>query len=974
MSTPYTNRKEQLLGIDAAYEPVAQATAEKETDPFARHEDIDHFALIYDEDQEREQALVSYFRHGLERGERCFFVVEDDELERARDLFASNGIDVEAAEATGQLTFSTVSETYLKDGSFDPEEMVAFYEQVVRDAIDDYPVVRVGADTSWLRHSDTAIADFMSYEARVNQLFEKYDSVALCTYDRRAFEPRVIRDIIKTHPHLILENTVCHNVYYTPPAEFFEEDEADREVDRMVGTLVDRSEARVALEESEQSLQSMASIVCDPQSTLADKLHSLLDLGCNRFALDLGVIARVDPIRDHFTVEHVTGADEYFVQGDELPLSETYCSIAAQNKTTASVVAPEAEGYDDLRVYREGGFKAYLGTYISIEGDDDRVVCFLSTAPRHDPFEESEYSFLELLGEWVKYDLEQAVRERRLTTLNKLSNQLMHAAQPEEIADLLVESADELGLQTTIVALYDETSGRLLPQATTDSGQEILEREPLFDIAEGRAWRTFVKGEPAKVELSLSGRSDDTEVVISPLGDTGVLIAGGGQAPLSVNEFGFIGTVAGDVRSALERIDREAQLREREGILADQNTTLERLNRINDIIRSIDRVLVESTDRGEIEEIVCEELTASGPFEFAWIGKPDPVEGFVEPAIWAGAEQGFIGTLDSTAADYSPADRAASEREPIVINNVLQDRSYAPWRQEALNRGYHAMIALPLVYDDNLYGVLNVYASQPGVFDSLETAVLTELADNIAYAINAVESKKALVSEEVTELEFAVTDDALPALNLARAVNGRVTVENFVPRSEGGFRVFLTVESPSAPSSSDIESHLPLESFEIVANRSSDDAHEVLISGVITDGCFAISAIQHGGVPRTIEATPDGATIIVELAVDADVREFTSMFEAKLSESELVAQRSHERPARTVSQVYADVMKQLTARQIEVLQTAYFAGYFEQPRTSNSVEVAETIGITQPTFNAHIRSAQRTLCELLFDDRSLSDR
>lgn len=41
----------------------------------------------------------------------------------------------------------------------------------------------------------------------------------------------------------------------------------------------------------------------------------------------------------------------------------------------------------------------------------------------------------------------------------------------------------------------------------------------------------------------------------------------------------------------------------------------------------------------------------------------------------------------------------------------------------------------------------------------------------------------------------------------------------------------------------------------------------------------------------------------------------------------------------------------------EVLGTAYFAGFFDWPRASTGEDVAELLGVPQPTVNRHLRLA-----------------
>jgi RNA polymerase sigma factor (sigma-70 family) len=63
--------------------------------------------------------------------------------------------------------------------------------------------------------------------------------------------------------------------------------------------------------------------------------------------------------------------------------------------------------------------------------------------------------------------------------------------------------------------------------------------------------------------------------------------------------------------------------------------------------------------------------------------------------------------------------------------------------------------------------------------------------------------------------------------------------------------------------------------------------------------------------------------------------------------------------------VYVD---RLTERQQEVLQTAYFAGFFEQPRENSAGGIAEMLGVSQPTVSRHLRNSQTKLLSMLFGD------
>lgn len=57
----------------------------------------------------------------------------------------------------------------------------------------------------------------------------------------------------------------------------------------------------------------------------------------------------------------------------------------------------------------------------------------------------------------------------------------------------------------------------------------------------------------------------------------------------------------------------------------------------------------------------------------------------------------------------------------------------------------------------------------------------------------------------------------------------------------------------------------------------------------------------------------------------------------------------------------------LTARQREVLETAYDMGYFEHPKGANAGEVAAALDISSATFRGHLAAAQSKLLDELLD-------
>ncbi|NEU58640.1 MEDS domain-containing protein [Halorussus sp. MSC15.2] len=384
------------------------------------HHCNDHFAQVYETDAERFAAAVPFVRHGLERDERVMYVVDKSSEAAVTAALLDAGIDADTALDTGQLSFHTVQDTYLRNGSFDPDEMVDFYAETVGEATEEYEALRIVAETTWLQDDATTVEQFMEYEAKVNDLFADEDCLALCQYDRTGFSPETVRNIIQTHPHLIYDGAACHNFYYTPPSEFFGPDEPARENERMLRTLRDRTVAKSKHRRRERFLEELYEITAATDREFDDKLQAVFELGCEWFDLELGAIAAIEPDSDRWEVEAVSASHEHLAPGMQVDLSETYCRVPAACDggdavgQPVTITDPVDSGFENATCFTEFGVEAYLGTRIPIDGALDRTFFFVSEEPRDDVITDEERTFHRLMSQWVSYELERREQERFL--------------------------------------------------------------------------------------------------------------------------------------------------------------------------------------------------------------------------------------------------------------------------------------------------------------------------------------------------------------------------------------------------------------------------------------------------------------------------------------------------------------------------------------------------------------------------------
>jgi len=169
-----------------------------------------------------------------------------------------------------------------------------------------------------------------------------------------------------------------------------------------------------------------------------------------------------------------------------------------------------------------------------------------------------------------------------------------------------------------------------------------------------------------------------------------------------------------------------------------------KLSRLNAVMRRINRQLVDATSHEEVDRRVCEAFSDVDPHLFAWVGSVTDDER-VRPRTAAGVEEGYLDavtiTADESATGQGPAGTALREGR-VVVQQVQADDAFAPWRDEALARGYQSVAAVPLQHDGTRYGVLCVYGASPHAFGEADRAVFAELGDTVAQAYHRIDLER----------------------------------------------------------------------------------------------------------------------------------------------------------------------------------------------------------------------------------------
>jgi anti-anti-sigma factor len=153
----------------------------------------DHACLVYDSDDRRDEALLTFLGAGLARGERVVYLAHGPD-----DLVA---VELERRSAPGQAAVVPSDACYLFEGAFDPERAIAGFEQTLADAgALGYSTLRTAGGPP-PAVTDNGSSDLLPrYERKAARLFDDGRLVSLCAYDRRRVPRAALLAIIDAHP------------------------------------------------------------------------------------------------------------------------------------------------------------------------------------------------------------------------------------------------------------------------------------------------------------------------------------------------------------------------------------------------------------------------------------------------------------------------------------------------------------------------------------------------------------------------------------------------------------------------------------------------------------------------------------------------------------------------------------------------------------------------------------------------------
>jgi len=395
----------------------------------------------------------------------------------------------------------------------------------------------------------------------------------------------------------------------------------------------------------------------------------------------------------------------------------------------------------------------------------------------------------------------------------------------------------------------------------------------------------------------------------------------------------------------------------REVALEQQRDRLQTLERLNAVIRGVNRQLVTADSREAATEAVRESLTRSELYDAVWVA--DETVASASPIDAAGERVTDGGPVevafDSAQDAVDQFDDAGVDVDAVAVGG----KGDAPVPDEEPGR----CVSVPVVYGKTVYGALVLFTTRTDAFSARELAVLDELGESLGHAINAAAKERLLVADAVIELEFDVSGADSVLTTTSTAADCQLEVAGTVAGDAGDIVTYVRAEGADV----DAVCSTLAESDDVTDVRVVSEGDATVLECTLTGSSILFPLREYGATLESLRADSGDGTVAVTVSPDADVRTVVERVEHDYPGASLAAKRR--RDARTdAAPAPAPFTEDLTDRQQETLEAAYAAGYFEWPRDSTAEEVADSMGISAPTLHSHLRKAQNRVLRAVLED------
>jgi len=177
----------------------------------------------------------------------------------------------------------------------------------------------------------------------------------------------------------------------------------------------------------------------------------------------------------------------------------------------------------------------------------------------------------------------------------------------------------------------------------------------------------------------------------------------------------------------------------------EAHESLRQLNRALKTLSAANHALVHSNSEDQLLQGICRAIVEDGGYLLAWVGyaqhdETKSVKVMAAHAVTPGYTDALHITWSDAPEGCGPTGLAIRTGQTQYSQTIADNPGMAPWSERALSYGYQTSIALPLREAGTTFGVLNIYAGEPNIFngDGDSVALLEEMAGDLAFGIHTL--------------------------------------------------------------------------------------------------------------------------------------------------------------------------------------------------------------------------------------------
>ena len=227
------------------YDPDVVDSLTHYVDSYYKIELDDHICSIYSDFEVQISYIVPYMDIGLQKNHKCIYITDENSIESIISAFKIKGTNLSAYLEKGQFVFFTGSDTYLKDGHFDPGRMISIFKAEEKTALKEgYSGIRVTGEMTWILSKLPGTERFMEYENKFDEFFTGSKTTAICQYDENKFDKKILIEVIKAHPKVGINGLFYTNNFYKEHSAVSLNDELNgmdyKEIERKYHLLIEK--------------------------------------------------------------------------------------------------------------------------------------------------------------------------------------------------------------------------------------------------------------------------------------------------------------------------------------------------------------------------------------------------------------------------------------------------------------------------------------------------------------------------------------------------------------------------------------------------------------------------------------------------------------------------------------------------------------------------------------------------------------